>query len=662
MARFDLPPRRQKPPPFDFPDGFAGGMNISVSPDQIAINQTPDVLNMTLDGGVWTKRYGFERLNTWGDTPIQGMHLFHRVGQPTEFLFAQGGHLWKLNEDNTRTLCGDKAFADRVTSFFTLNNRVYIMNGEDYLFYDGTHLEDVQGYVPLLTLGGSHEAPGTINEPLNYLSDSWWDSYSPDGEATEFPLTFQTLTDEPVVVEEDTTEGTVTYTEGVEFTVDRTAGKVAFDTAPAQGTNTLRIKGTKAGMMDKGLVLNCTISIIYGGKNDTRVFVAGNPDSPNLRLSSGVTDGLPNPEYFPEEAWEILGSDEEAITGFGRVADVLFTYKERSRYYTYIEGPNELGFMEFPIYPVNDEHGCIASRTVQPVQDGLLALSEEGVTWSVPSTVRGQFNTKIISRNINGRTGLLNENAQRVKGLLDNSIEDLKKAHAYVFNNKYWLHAGKEVWVLDLSYTDINAGVYCWYKFNNVPGISNCLLEYKERLYIGSNKEGSIYRGRGEYDREDFKYKEDCIENDIPDTFIDAYWTSPVLYVGGREWVKKFERLFMTFMPSEVPTDVILTLITEDGDELIILPQESTYFNYAYAYYDRFSYGVETALPATQSEKIGFKGEYIQWRVRSGWNNPEVNFSYDDFRYDLFCYDNPFFEGLRVAAQMMTFSLRKRIK
>lgn len=608
MPQFKLPREDKKPAPFDFPDGFTGGMNISVSADRIRLNQTPDAMNMHLDNGVWAKRFGFDRVNnaSWGATPIQGMTAFYRIAQEPVFVIAHGGKLWSVDTttgERTDLMTGTKASIEDVkTRFFTMNNWLFAMNGTDYVYWDGVgavkNVADV-AYVPTLTLGGSKDAPGTLNESLNYLSDSWIDSISPDGTAVTYPVSF-TPTAELVTAEEDTASGVVSYTEGVNLTVNRSAtpfATVTFTTPPAAGTDTLRIKSTKAGMMDKGRILECILFVVYGGKADTRVHFAGHPEYVNVRYSSGLED----PTYWPEDKWEPIGADNEAITGFGKVSDSLFTFKERSRYYTYIEGPDDAGNITFPTLPVNDEYGCIAPDTVWPAQNGLLALTKDGLTWSLPSSVRGQYNTKIVSYNINGNNAI-------GSGILDNALEDLKNAHAIIINNKYKLHIKDKVWVLDLNYSSLSSGDECWYPYDGVPGLASCFLEYDDHMHIGSNANGLIFRQVQEGDSHDKHYLDDGAE-------IDCYWTSPALYLGGREWVKRFERINITFQLGYC-TEHTLTYLSDEGEEDINLKQESGWFNFNYATFACMTFGtMNTIFPKTQSEKIGSKGEYFQFRL-----------------------------------------------
>jgi len=616
--QFKIPSSSSPPAPFSFPDGFAGGMNISVSADQIALNQSPDMLNMNYDaGGVPTHRFGFERLNaeSWGVTPIRGMYEYHKIDGTAVFLVAWGGKIWSYNivtDTKTDLMTGSKAsIEDAVTIFFTMGDKVYIKTPFDYCVYDGTNpVEDVVGYIPTISLSRTPDGVATENEELNYLSNSWKDSFNGDGMSTAYQLSFTGLSATTVKAWIDGVE----KIEDTDFTVDRTNGIVNWGSAPPSGTNNVVIQAEKDGLMDATMITKCTIHTIYGGKNDTRVFFAGHPELLNWRFHSALFD----PTYFPESNYVLVGSDAEAITDFGRMIDYLIIYKERRAFYSYIEGPNNDGKVYFPVLPLNDEYGCIAPRTVQPAQGGLLALSEEGVTWTIPSMVRGQLNVKVVSRNINKRSYV-------VYGLLDNTKDDLKNAHAIIYDEKYMLHIKDKVWVLDLRFSDLSRGECCWYPYDGIPGKASCFIEKDEDLYIGDKEQGLIYKSQS-------RYLDDG-------EAIDAYWTSPLLFVGGRDWIKKFERLNVTFM-GQPEGNHTLTIITDQGTEdILLLIQDERVFDYGIIDYGSFTYGIPL-YPSTQSEKVGYKGEYLQWKIRN--NQPD--------------------EDMTILAQSLQYSLRKRVK
>lgn len=98
VTSFKVPSQSNPLQTFDFPQGFTGGLNISVSPDQIAPNQSPDMVNCNYDGGgVPTKRFGLSKAydGSLGTGPIRHMAEFARIGADTEFLIVHGGNIYK---------------------------------------------------------------------------------------------------------------------------------------------------------------------------------------------------------------------------------------------------------------------------------------------------------------------------------------------------------------------------------------------------------------------------------------------------------------------------------------------------------------------------------------------------------------------------------------
>jgi hypothetical protein len=112
------------------------------------------------------------------------------------------------------------------------------------------------------------------------------------------------------------------------------------------------------------------------------------------------------------------------------------------------------------------------------------------------------------------------------------------------------------------------------------------------------------------------------------------------MFLGGREWVKKFERINLTFKPTH-GTYHTLSLISDQGIEEIPLLQSAGRFDYRYINFDFINYGSQNApMPGTQSEKIGYKGEYFQFKIRN----------------------NSYNRGMTLLAALVQFSLMKMVK
>ena len=193
-----------------------------------------------------------------------------------------------------------------------------------------------------------------------------------------------------------------------------------------------------------------------------------------------------------------------------RMIDYLIVFKERSQYYQTID--DSASPTTFPILPLNSEYGCIAPRSVLEVDNGVLALSERGVTWTRPSMVRSQATVDIISLNVNRDSQVSNG----LLGLLNNSTNAMEAAHATRFGNKYLLHIGTTTWVLDLERSSFADGIFCWFPYKGLYQTAGQFLEVGAYLYLASNAAGLMYRSNST------SYNDDT-------TAIDAFWTSPLL-------------------------------------------------------------------------------------------------------------------------------------
>jgi len=486
--------------------------------------------------------------------------------------------------------------ADANVRFFNFLDCLYFYNGTDYYYYNDTDGGPVTAiaYVPIITLGRAPTGGGTANEDLNYLSNSWKDSFSGTADAMEYHLSFGGLSATPVKA---WVNGELKG-ETTDFTVNRTDGIVTFSTPPGAGTDNVVIQAEKADLMNSNYIRQCTQFIIYGGKNDNRVFACRG----NTRYHSGLN----NPTYWPENNYAAITSDAENLVGFGKMYDYLINLKEYSLTLTAIDA-DASGYGIFPIYPLNDEYGCLAPDSIQPVANGLIFLAQTatgapaGVVYLSPTTVRNQLNARVISEDINTsvRVG--------ITGLTEYTMAEQAAAKSYIHDKKYWLRVGDRVWILDLRESDFFQGKYCWYPYDGPAARANCFLEYGDDFYVGEDTNGIIYKE---------------IDGGLNDgsAAIKSRWTSPIVFCGSRSWTKDFEELHIVFSP-QVLADHTLTYITDDGtEEVDIAIQSARVFIYTNIKYGAFTYGTNP-YPSKQTEMVGYSAEYLQWVI----SNSQLN-------------------------------------
>lgn len=94
------PPKATPVDAYSFLAGFTGGMNTMAMPDQIAENETPDVMNMELRSGKWAKRCGYVVSKSVNYAPIQAMHEFAVEGGTPKLMVVAGGKLLIYEQTN----------------------------------------------------------------------------------------------------------------------------------------------------------------------------------------------------------------------------------------------------------------------------------------------------------------------------------------------------------------------------------------------------------------------------------------------------------------------------------------------------------------------------------------------------------------------------------
>ena len=292
------------------------------------------------------------------------------VGGAAHLLAAFGGAVWDLSPTSGPSPRDLGRCAQDTTSFFGFGRKVYLLNGHDYLAWDGgadTTFQMVEGYVPTVMTACTPAGLGTLLENVNRLTGKRRVRFSPDGSSRTFTLPERAV-DEIISVE----GSSATYT------LDGAKGTLTFASAPAAGVNTLSViyrKGTGA----RGEVEGMRFSEFYNGAADTRVFLYG--DGTNKTLYSGVelTTGAPSAEYFPDLCEAAVGDENTPITAMVRHHAHLLVFKPGSAWsmdYATLTTAAGTVAASFSVLPVNRQIGNDAPGQVKLLENNPLTLSE----------------------------------------------------------------------------------------------------------------------------------------------------------------------------------------------------------------------------------------------------------------------------------------------
>lgn len=263
---------------------------------------------------------------------------------------------------------------ERKSTSFVFNNRLYLIDGKNYLVYDGETVSSVldNAYIPTTYINiipsGENADAGTQKEQRNMLQPKFKHTFIADGTTTDFFVNEKDI-DEVVEVR---LYGTYRE-EGEHYTVDLLNGKISFSEAPKIPQDVIQktrayndeqtilyypehyagievtasrqqLDDNEAPISDS--ITKCTIATVF----DNRVFLSGNPDYPNRIFWSALN----NPTYFPVINWDDEGVGDSPATGMLAVADSLMVLKADTAQdgSVYFHTPTETGDDLNPkIYP-----------------------------------------------------------------------------------------------------------------------------------------------------------------------------------------------------------------------------------------------------------------------------------------------------------------------
>ena len=308
--------------------------------------------------------------------------VFTVIGKAVIFEFDQDTQLLTLSHDglqegdNVRVqgkvglLAEDDALRsdmnERKSTSFVFYDRLYLVDGKNYLVFDGEKIADVceNAYVPTTYIGiipsGENADSGSEHEQRNLLSPDFKHTFVGDGSTTEFYMNEQDL---------EGIQSVRVYGEEVtDYGVDFARGIVTLETAPntpeeagyPQGhagveitakKRVRRISGTDVSYDNVGeMIKRCTLAACFDG----RVFLSGNPDLPNHVFYCERHDGYADPAYFGILDMQLDGVGNTPITGMVPVAGTLMVLKADTQQdgAIYFHTPSETGEdLQPKIYP-----------------------------------------------------------------------------------------------------------------------------------------------------------------------------------------------------------------------------------------------------------------------------------------------------------------------
>lgn len=498
------------------------GLNEDTSGDtELKLGESPNMINFRLtENYKLRKREGYSELfASLGAYDIQGM-WYGKIAGSFHYLFAANGSIYEHDLAlGTNSILG--TITNDKTYFFSYNDKVYMLNGNEYKYWDGTTFGGVAGYIPLVATATPPAGGGTLDEGINLLTGKKRQKFSGNNTDT----TYQILETNLDSVDQVYVKG-VLQTEGTDYTVDLVAGTVTFTAAPASEVDNVQIYWTKNNV-DSTAVTGNYYAMFYGGKNDTRVFFYG--DGSNRYYFTGLADGVPSAEYIPVNNYRDISSDEFAVTNIIRQYDrqIIFTDGGEAwySYYDPFYDSQDNLIVDFPTFPLNSSIGSVSPGQARLIQNNPFTVFKGVHEW-VATDVRDERNEVYKSK--------------KVQQTLD--AWDLSTAITVDWEKRweYWLTVGNQVLVY-------NYRLDTWYKFtlNDTP---KSYLIIDDELYFGTSN-GQI-----------MKFNRNILnDNDVK---IAAKWEMS-FYDFEVEWLQKFMNEMWLSVKPEPRASVSMTYETD---------------------------------------------------------------------------------------------------
>ena len=442
---------------------YSGFRGVDFRGEEINLVRSPDSLN------VWKDYKETESIRTRPDLEVKEAFtesvygiFFFKAGSTDMMIVHSGTKLYKIvNEARTELYDGVNT---QKSDSFIYNNTWYFKDGANYLQYDGQTIKEVEGYVPTTSIARKPSGGGSAHEDINMLTGKRKNTFLADGSSKDFMLDAQNIDSDfaPVVK----VNGAVVNN----YTVDYTAGKITFTSAPAkpltdgQDNVSVEFKKDVAGYSDR--IRKCTLLQVF----DNRVFFSGNKDFPNVIYHCSLND----PSYCSDLDYYNEGLDNALVKGLVAGNNVLWVFKEPSQANTTVFYHNPTIDSEYgKIYP--STHSSISTGCVGKAHnfnDDIIFFSERGM-----EGISGDITTE---QAVAHRSALVDRKLIAEPNYKDMVLEEWEGYLIAFIDNKAYLADSRA------KFTDNGHSEYEWFYWQFDKDVI-CTKVYNGVLYIGTS-------------------------------------------------------------------------------------------------------------------------------------------------------------------------------
>lgn len=464
--------------------------------------RSPDSLNMWkdyLDDDCIQTRPGMSLIGKFDDE-VYGL-FFYKLNNHTHVLVHTGTKLYKWNNfPNKPTLVTDTTLLFSgmgliKSHYFVFRDTLFILDGVNYLEYNGTTVKAVEGTIPTTSYWKNPDGsvnldsdtdPNYVLQDVNCLTGIRKNTFIADGVSVNYCLDIDGL--DTTYAEIVTVDG-VTKTLTTDYTVDKTNGIITFVTAPTLDAKVvIQFSRTAEGYRER--ITHCTLVAQF----DNRVFFAGNPDYPNAVFHCELTD----PRYVRDTAYYEMGLDlapvKTIIPGNNVLWVVKDTYQNQASVF-YMTPTIDMSYGDdHKIYPSNTGNisvGCVSTGI--NFNDDIVFFSKLGLEGISTSSL---YSEQVLQH----RSNMVNAKMVNEPSYLNVVMSEWRGYLLCLFDSHIYLADKRQKFIEN---TDVGYEWFYWElpvkKVSDDSYPINNMFEYRGELYL-SNAYGEIYHLEGTQD------------------------------------------------------------------------------------------------------------------------------------------------------------------
>lgn len=602
MANFNVPAS-----PDTYEVGLSGflGVDFSSSITDIDKRRSPNGYNFINTNGTIEKRNGYKVLAYLGKkAEIYGIWNVDTI-DGEYFIVHCGNSLFEMATDfssYTEILTG---LANNISQGVIINSKLLILDGKRAIVYDllekgdRVHYLDEIGYIPTTEIARSPNGLKSQSyESINLIQSSRINLFTSTEEDTTYQLSDIGLSSVSLVEVLDDTGKWVTKKVTTDYTVDLTKGQVIFKSAigkpPVDGRDNVRIKFEVTNASNKSQINKCSIMTTYGyaGANN-RIFMAGNPDYPNIVMYSY----LENIAYMPVENVIKIGLQVVPINGLVKLLDgklgVLKDVSDTDSTLFKIGYGTYNGNEAFPLEGSSKGEGNISKYASDTLLNEPIILTRNGIFAINTATLTDE-------KHMYHRSFYIDSKLKKEP--------NLEKTVGIVNDGKYYLAINNHVYVADSRFKSSSSNSkytnyqYEWYYWTDLP--VQVWFVWNNELYFGDTV-GNICKFRDNNDVDRFKDNTDNVE---------AEWNSVILDLNRPANKKNIKRIAIQSNPTT--SKLVVGYRLKGGDKQVLTKE---YINSTYP---------KTTVIRKKAKKLSFFSLYIENKEDTNMNFNSVSVVY----------------------------------